>query len=436
MRMLRGIVLQTLSSPSLSEIYSFGPFNYNIQKRWKKPVDSAQTRLESRTIDFTLDKLMNHLKKLRQALGVHELMSKRRGHYTSVQLLSKWRHMSGLNTSIGSFLRKYPHIFEVYVHPVKRNLCCKTTQKMVDLITQESVVIKETEQDAVRRLKKLLMLSTNGTLHIHALWLIREELGLPDDFRNSVIPNYPDDFRVEEPDTLVLISWDSSLAEASIERWRENEYREKWLSEHETKFAFPIQFPTGYKIEKGMREKLKNWQMLPYLKPYEKKDDLRVGSATRFEKRVVSILHEFLSLLVEKRLAVERLAHFRRDLSMEVNVRELILKHPGIFYISTKGNAQTMFLREAYCKGSLVDPNPIYVVRKKMLDLVLMGSRNTGQVQQMEQIEERHNLLSNDSLINDCNDDWFLPTTKDTVEGQIIDNLDSIGEHYTEVEQE
>jgi len=75
------------------------------------------------------------------------------------------------------------------------------------------------------------------------------------------------------------------------------------------------------------------------------------GGIERYEKRVLAVLHELLSLTVEKMVEVDQLAHFRRDLGIEVNVRELLLRHPGIFYISTKGKTLTVFLREAYRKG-------------------------------------------------------------------------------------
>ncbi|CAL9168514.1 protein ROOT PRIMORDIUM DEFECTIVE 1 [Musa acuminata AAA Group] len=409
--MLRTSILQKVSSPTSNEMCCFVPFDCSIQKRWKKPVDSAQTRLENRTRDLKLDKLMNQLKKLRLVMGVHELMAKRRGHYTSVQLLSRWKHMVGLNTEIGDFLHKFPHIFETYIHPVKKNLCCKLSQKMIDLIAEEARVIRASEFTVVQRLRKLLMMSTLGTLNLHALWLSRRELGLPDDFRDSVIPKYPDCFRVELPDTLVLISRDASLAEAEIEKWREKEYREKWLGEHETKYAFPIQFPTGFKIEKGSRERLKNWQILPYTKPYEKKHVIRICNVLRFEKCAVGILHEFLSLTMEKMVEVERLSHYRRDFRMEVNVRELILKHPGIFYISTKGSTQTVFLREAYSKGCLIEPNPVYAVRRKMLDLVSLGCRNTNQKRQLEQLDERCDNQYNGDLVAqmaECHDEEHI----------------------------
>ncbi|KAG0484495.1 hypothetical protein HPP92_008574 [Vanilla planifolia] len=170
-----------------------------------------------------------------------------------------------------------------------------------------------------------------------------------------------------------------------------NEYREKWLSEYETRYAFPISFPTGFRIPRGYREKLKNWQRMSYLKPYEKREAVRVrtrGGVDRLEKRVVGILHEFLSLTVEKMVDVERLSHFRRDFSMEENLREILLKHPGVFYISAKGNSLTVFLREKYSKGCLVEPNPIYTVHRKMLNLVLLERRFNSLMKPLEKTKD------------------------------------------------
>lgn len=375
----------------LDEAFCYGPFNRSIQRRWKKPVDSARTRLEGRTRDHRLDKLMIQLRNLRLALDLHEVISQQRNRYASFQLLLRWRHEIGLNIEIGSFLKKYPHIFEIYVHPVKRNHCCRITQKMADLVAEEDAVIRENEPGVAERLKKLLMMSMNGTLNMHALWLIRKELGLPDDYRSSMLPNHQSDFSLETPDTLTLISRDENLAVANVEEWREKEYTEKWLAEYETKYAFPINFPTGFKIEKGFREKLKNWQRLPYTKPYEKTDLHPISNVERLEKRIVGILHELLSSTVEKKIPLERLSHFRRPFSIEVNLRELLLKHPGIFYISTKGSTRTVILRDSYNKGCLVEPNPVYSVRRKMLDLILSGCRNIGETEKAICLAEEHN---------------------------------------------
>lgn len=267
---------------------------------------------------------------------------------------------------------------------------------MTGLLQEEENVVKELELENVKLIKKLLLMSVNGTLHIHALRLIRRELGLPEDFRDSILDKYSSDFKLINLEVVALVDrGDESLGVAKIEHWREKEYREKWLSEFETKFAFPINFPTGFKIEAGFREKLKNWQRMTYVKPYDTKEVVRVrtcGGIERFEKRAVGILHELLSLTVEKTVEVERLVHFRKDFGIEVNIRELLLKHPGIFYISTKGNTQLVFLREAYSRGCLVEPNLIYDVRRKMLDLILQGCRNTRELRtQKEEIEEIEN---------------------------------------------
>lgn len=293
-------------------------------------------------------------------------------------------------------------------------------------INEELDVIKRCELDAVIRIKKLLLMSKSGTLHVHALRLIRTELGLPEDFRDSILGKYGNDFRLVDLETVELVDRDENLGDAVVEMWRENEYMEKWLSEFETNFAFPINFATGFKIEKGFREKLRNWQRLPYVKPYERKENVvRVRTCGGFEKRAVAVIHELLSLTIEKRVEVERLSHFRKDFAMEVNVRELLLKHPGIFYISTKGGTQTVFLREAYSRGCLIEPNPIYVIRRKMLDLVLLGCRNTRELKHQEEIkQEAGNLVGKIGDGGTRGGDWVVPIFENLKNDNLDDNLD------------
>lgn len=305
-------------------------------------------------------------------------------------------------------------MFDVFPHPVMRNLCCRISGKMTALIEQEESVVKDLEIETVQRLKKLLRMSVNGALHVHALRLVSKELGLPDGFRESILVKYADDFRLVDMEIVELVDKRENEVVAEVEQWREREFREKWLSEFDVKYAFPINFPTGFTIQGGFRERLRNWQRLPYAKPYERTQGIRVrsrGGMQRHEKRAVAVLHELLSLTVEKLVDVERLVHFRRDFAIEVNIRELLLKHPGIFYISTKGNTQIVFLREAYAKGGLVEPNPIYIVRRKMQDLVLLGRRNTKQLQFSMEIKEsdRATAAYNGDWLCKREGSWVLP---------------------------
>jgi len=274
-------------------------------------------------------------------------------------------------------------------------------------------VVRQQEMEAVKRVKKLLMMSVSGSLRLHALRMIRRELGLPEDFRDSILGKFSGDFKLVGLEVVELVDWDAELGLAEVEKWREREYTEKWLSEFEIKFAFPIGFPTGFKIERGFRERLKNWQRLSYTKPYERKEVVRVrtcGGIERYEKRAVAILHELLSLTVEKMVEVDQLAHFRRDLGIEVNVRELLLRHPGIFYISTKGKTLTVFLREAYRKGGLIEPNPMYEARRNMLNLVLLGCRKTRTLLAGDEAKEESNVVVCE--VNEEGErqgDWVIP---------------------------
>ncbi|KAL0462532.1 UNVERIFIED_CONTAM: protein ROOT PRIMORDIUM defective [Sesamum latifolium] len=72
---------------------------------------------------------------------------------------------------------------------------------------------------------------------------------------------------------------------------------------------------------------------------------------------------------------VEKISHFRKWFGIDLNVRDLFLDHPGMFYLSTKGKRHTVFLREAYERGCLIESNPVYEARRKLLDLVLLGCR-------------------------------------------------------------
>ncbi|KNA14326.1 hypothetical protein SOVF_108380 [Spinacia oleracea] len=390
----------------------FGLFNLFIQRRWKKPADTAQTRLENRSRDPKLDLLTAQIRKLNIALHLFDLMSQRRRPYVSVQIMSRWTNIVGLNVSIGDFLGNFPHVFEVFTHSVRKNMCCSVTRNMMALIEEEKAVMEEYELENVRRVKKLLMMSKEGVLHLHALRLVRRELGLPVDFRESILRKYAEDFNLVDLEVVALVERDERLAVGYVEHWREKEYKEKWLSEFETKYAFPINFPTGFVIEKGFKDKLKDWQRLSYVKPYEKevKRIRTKAGIERFEKRVVGVLHEFLSLTVEKMMDVERFVHFRKDLGIEVNFRELLLKHPGIFYISTKGETQTVYLREAYSKGGLIESNPFYDVRRKMLDLMLLGRRNTKELKVNKESNAGRRSVETDKIVEGTRDgDWVIP---------------------------
>ncbi|XWS50568.1 hypothetical protein CRYUN_Cryun12cG0098100 [Craigia yunnanensis] len=240
--------------------------------------------------------------------------------------------------------------------------------------------------DAVNRLRKLLMMSNTGRLRLEHVRIARKEFGLPDDFEYSVILKYPQFFRLFDAQEtrnkyIEIVERDPSLAVCAIEKVREREYREKGFDAEDVRFSFIVNFPPGFKIGKYYRIAVWKWQRVPYWSTYEDVSgyDLRSLEAQKMmEKRAVATIYELLSLTVEKKITLERIAHFRMAMNLPRKLKDFLLQHQGIFYVSTRGNygkLHTVFLREAYRKEELIEPNDLYLVRRKLGELVLLSSR-------------------------------------------------------------
>jgi hypothetical protein len=59
--------------------------------------------------------------------------------------MSQRRNIDGLNVSINAFIHKFPHIFKVFMDPIRRNLCCRIRQK----IREEENDVNEWELEAM-----------------------------------------------------------------------------------------------------------------------------------------------------------------------------------------------------------------------------------------------------------------------------------------------
>lgn len=235
------------------------------------------------------------------------------------------------------------------------------------------------------------MLSNTGKLSLDHVRIASREFGLPEDFEFSVILKYPQFFRLfEAKETktkyIEIVERDSKLAVCAIEKTREKEYREKGLDAEDIRFSFIVNFPPGFKIGKYYKIAVWKWQRLPYWSPYENVSgyDMRsLEAQKRMEKRAVAMVHELVSLTVEKKISLERIAHFRVTMDLPKKLKEFLLQHQGIFYISTRGNQgklHTIFLREAYKKGELVEPNDVYLARRKLVQLIMMRLRKGDKV--------------------------------------------------------
>lgn len=342
---------------------------------------------QQRVRDHGFDNYMEVEKKLRKVLKFQELLLNQPNSMISSSRLDMLSRRLGFKQyEAGRFILRYPHVFEVFEHPVQRILYCRLTLNALLQIEQESRALLDQLPVAVVRLRKLLMLSNNGRLRLEHVRIARKEFGLPDDFEVSVVLKYPQFFRLFDADEtrnkyIEIVEREPVLARCAIEIAREIEYREKGVDAEDIRFSFIVNFPPGFKIGKYYKIAVWKWQRLPYWSPYEDVSgyDLRsLEAQKRMEKRAVATIHELLSLTVEKKITMERIAHFRMAMDLPKKLKEFLLQHQGIFYISTRGNLgklHTVFLREAYKKGELIEPNDLYLARRKLAELILLSAR-------------------------------------------------------------
>ncbi|CAH2038755.1 unnamed protein product [Thlaspi arvense] len=341
----------------------------------------------SRSRDPVFEKLMDKYKNLLKVVAIQDLILANPTAdppSVSIEFLSRLSQRLHLNRGAASFLRKYPHIFHVLYDPAKSQPFCRLTDAAMEISRQEALATAADLSLVVDRLARLLSMSTSKSVPLRAVFKVWRELGLPDDFEDSVISKNPHVFRLSdghEPHTHILElvqEEEKSLSfEAAVEKWRVVECSKEDCSVDRTEiqFSFKHSYPPGMRLSKNFKARVKEWQRLPYLGPYEDMDGKKKNKSgvMGVEKRAVAMAHEFLSLTVEKMVEVEKISHFRKCFGIDLNIRDLFLDHPGMFYMSTKGKRHTVFLREAYERGRLIEPNPVYDARRKLLDLVLLG---------------------------------------------------------------
>lgn len=370
---------QTLSNP-ISPSSSITHFSQ------KTSIPNKQERVR----DHGFDDYMETHKKIIKILKFQTIILSQPNQTINIARLDALSRRIGFKQfEAGTFVLKFPHIFQVYEHPVQRILYCRLTRKAFVQIEQEKQAIDEQIDDAVTRLRKILMLSNTGRIRLEHIRIARLDLGLPEDFEISVVLKYPQYFRLfDAEDTrhkyIEIVKKEPYLGISAIERLREREYRERGIDAENIRFSFIVNFPPGFKIGKYYKIAVWKWQRLPYWSPYEDISgyDLRsLEAKKRMEKRAVAMIHELLSLTVEKKLSLERIAHFRTPMDLPNKLKEFLLQHQGIFYISTRGNQgklHTIFLREAYRKGELVEPNDLYLARRKLAELIMLGARKAN----------------------------------------------------------
>ncbi|KAJ7969828.1 Protein ROOT PRIMORDIUM DEFECTIVE 1-like [Quillaja saponaria] len=299
---------------------------------------------------------------------------------TPVKFLQKKFKTLDLQGKALNWIKKYPCCFEVYLQGDE--YYCRLTKQMMHLVDEEESVKDMQETVLVERLAKLLMMSINKRLNVMKLSELKRNFGLPDDYLIRILPKYPDIFRVvnysgrRSSMEIELVSWNPHLAISATEVSARKQGSQPCFS-----CSLPSTWVKSW-------ERFHEFNSSPYISPYADPTDLVEGSK-EMEKRTVALVHELLSLSLWKKASIVKLGHFRREFVLPEKLNVLLLKHPGIFYVSNKYQIYTVLLREGYNGSELIEKDPLVVVKDKFGELMQEGLHEYNRRHYLANLEKK-----------------------------------------------
>lgn len=341
--------------------FQIGPIRAAVKRRKEMPFDNV----------------IQKDKKLKFVLKVRKLLVTQPNKVMSLQELGKHKRELGLDKKrrLIAVLKRFPGVFEIMEEGCF-SLKFKMTSEAERLYLEELRVRNAMEDIVVTKLRKLLMMSLEKRILIEKIAHLAADLGLSREFRDTVCRRYPEFFKVVETErghALELTHWDPQLAVSAAELSAEdNQIREmkeqNLIIDRAPKFN-RVKLPKGLNLSKGEMRKIMQFRDIPYISPYS--DFSMLGSGTpEKEKHACGVIHEVLSLTLEKRTLVDHLTHFREEFRFSQQLRGMLIRHPDMFYISLKGDRDSVFLREAYRDSQLVDKDRLLLIKEKLRSLV------------------------------------------------------------------
>lgn len=290
------------------------------------------------------------------------------------------------------FIRNHPSVFEEFVPGgIGINPHIRLNPEVLNLDAEEQLMYQSDsyKQQVADRLLKLLMISRIHKIPLTIIEHLKWDLGLPQDYAQSIVPEFPDYFRIvgrkdyafgsKDEQVLELVCWSNEFATSVMEK---NAINKKKGDTEEKPLVFPLQFSTGFEMDKKYKKWLDDWQKLPYISPYENAAHLSTSSEES-DKWAVAVLHEILHILVPKKTEKENLLLLGDYLGLRSRFKRALLHHPGIFYLSKKIGTYTVVLREGYKRGSLIEQHPLMTLRSQYMHLIntITEDSNTNKVE-------------------------------------------------------
>ncbi|KAK7337374.1 hypothetical protein VNO77_17942 [Canavalia gladiata] len=368
-----------------------------MKLQWRSIVKVRLKWVKNRTLDHVIDKDTD----LKAACLLKDAIKRSSTNFLTAKSVADWQKLLGLTVPVLRFLRRYPTLFNEFPHPRWASLSCfRLTDTALLLDSQEDTIHHNHQNDAVQRLCKLLMMTKTGTLPLLSLHSLKWDLGLPDSFDKTLLPQFPNHFHfVRAPNGVVSVRLANRCEEFAISALQKSnecgtQYRE--FKRGQSALIFPMRFPRGYGAQKKVRAWMEEFHKLPYISPYA--DSTKIDpDSDLMEKRVVGVLHEFLSLTLHKKTKRNYLRSLREELSLPHKFTRIFTRYPGIFYLSLKCKTTTVTLKEGYQRGKLVDPHPLALHRDKFYHVMKTGILYRGD----GSLKHEENTFLGDSVADD-----------------------------------
>ncbi|CAJ1953283.1 unnamed protein product [Sphenostylis stenocarpa] len=311
--------------------------------------------------DRGLDHAVEREKNLKPLLSLKNLMKREPTKSLPLSIIKNTLHFPFRSIE---FIRKYPSVFEEFLPiPTLPQPHIRLTPETLRLDADEQLINQshQFKHQSADKLLKLLMIARIHKIPLPLIEHLQWDLGLPDDYAETVVPEFPDYFRIADG-FLELVCWSHELAVSVLQ----NRNRKDELDDQ---LVFPVQFSTGFEMDKKYDKWLREWQRLPYVSPYENVSHLSPTS-DESDRWVVGVLHEILHVFVGKKTEKDSLLELGEWLGLRSRFKRALSQHPGIFYVSSKVGTYTVVLREGYKRGALIGDHPVMNLRNQYVHLM------------------------------------------------------------------
>ncbi|TMW89632.1 hypothetical protein EJD97_016869 [Solanum chilense] len=335
--------------------------------------------------DRKLDKHVVKNNNIRFVYKLKTLLLSKPKHFMPIDVLYKCRGYLTLPKprSILSMIQRYPTIFELFTIPTPptpfnatkplSQLCVRLTPPAAALLGKEFQLKSARSDFLAAKLQKLLMLTTHHSLLLSKLLHIAPDLGLPVNFRSRLCSDYPHKFQIVDT-SLELISCDLVLSNA-LPSHEVDHVSLGLIVDRPLKFKH-LKLRRGLNLKRRHEEYLIKFKELPDVCPYKTRVNDFYKESINAEKRACAVVREVLGMMVEKRTLVDHLTHFRKEFGLPNRLRAMLIRHPELFYVSKKGQRDSVFLVEGYDdRGKLLERDEMLVMKDHLMELVRKGKQ-------------------------------------------------------------